>query len=109
MNRKLLRQALDQVYRARVLLSPRELKSINAYSMGGLPHLENLYALARDVADREVPGDFVECGVLNGGSAAAVGCVFRHTKRQIWLYDSFAGLPPASAADGPDADVFVGE
>ena len=109
MSRKFLRQAIDRVYRARVLVASPELKAINAYSMAGLRRLENLYGLAAAVAARNVPGDFVECGVFNGGSAAAISCALRETDRRGWLYDSFAGLPQTTAADGPDAESFVGK
>jgi hypothetical protein len=56
--------------------------------------LHTLTWAARNAAKRE--GDFVECGVFNGFSAAVV-CEyldFRRQNRTFWLYDTFAGLPP---------------
>ena len=107
MSRRFLRQAIEWGYRARKLVASPELKAINAYSIAGLSRLENLHALAQDVVERNVPGDFVECGVYNGGSAAAVSSAIRGTNRRSWLFDSFAGMPPTSEADGPDAESFV--
>jgi len=76
--------------------------------MCGIRVLGKLYVLAQDVIARGVPGDLVECGVWNGGSAAAIACAFRTTGRKAWLYDSFMGLPPAREVDGPDAAQHAG-
>ena len=89
--------------------APAELKSIQPFAMGGPQVLEKLNKLGRDVVSRNVPGDFVECGVCNGGSAAAISNAFRDSPRKAWLYDSFEGLPPARAeVDGPDAPAATG-
>ena len=109
MSRRFIRYAIDRIYRARKLAASRELKAINAYSIAGLSRLEKLYELAEDVMSRDVKGDFVECGVYNGGSAAAVSCAFRESERRSWLFDSFAGMPQISETDGPDAESFVGK
>lgn len=87
---------------------PPELALINSYSMCGLRVLEKLSILAQDVIARSVPGDFVECGVCNGGSAAAIACALRTTGRKAWLYDSFIGMPGAEEVDGPAAAQYVG-
>jgi O-methyltransferase len=52
-----------------------------------------------------LPGDIVECGVWNGGSAAVMGIadlenVNSSKRRTIWLFDSFQGLPRAGEKDG---------
>lgn len=64
-------------------------------------NLHFLQELARRADELRVPGDFVECGVYRGGSAGVLGhAVVRSTlKRHLWLYDSFAGMPPASEKD----------
>jgi O-methyltransferase len=91
------------------MINPSELARLALYSLSGPRVLEKLYRLALDVIERNVPGDFVECGVYNGGSAAAVSCALRDTQRHIWLYDSFQGLPPPATVDGPLARAYVGE
>ena len=47
----------------------------------------------------------VECGVYNGGTAAILAHFGSHSKhdRTVWLFDSFQGMPQASAEDGEDA------
>lgn len=55
------------------------------------------------VHDARVPGDFVECGVWRGGCtmAAALRLLQRgENERNLWLYDTFEGMPP-----GDDIDV----
>jgi O-methyltransferase len=80
-----------------------------------VPRLKALHRLAR-VLDREgVEGDFVECGVYRGGSAAILGHALRDLTlpRQLWLFDSFQGLPRPTEADRPSAPAleksFVGD
>src|SRR5579883_734474 len=109
MSRKLLRKGIDTLYRARVLTTSADLKAISSYSMANIRALEFIHSLAEDVIARNVPGDFVECGVCNGGSAAAVACALRETDRHIWLYDSFEGLPEPGERDGELAAEFVGK
>jgi O-methyltransferase len=53
------------------------------------------------VAARRIPGDFVECGVWRGGNSILAADVFRRAgaAKAVWLYDTFAGMTPPSAAD----------
>lgn len=88
---------------------PSELLQLEAYSVSGLLTLERLYRLGQDVVARDVQGDFVECGVYNGGSAAAMACAFRSSNRRLWLYDSFQGMSATQAVDGELASRYVGE
>jgi O-methyltransferase len=85
-----------------------ELGLLDSYTMAGMRTLMKHYVLARDVIARRIAGDFVECGVCNGGSAAALACALRGTGRRIWLYDSFEGLPKPAAVDGALARQYTG-
>lgn len=66
---------------------------------------ERMYALwqaVRHVVDRKVPGELVECGVWRGGSSMVMAHALlglRDTSRELWLYDTFSGMPPPSAHD----------
>src|SRR5262245_27388935 len=51
---------------------------------------------------KEAEGDYAECGVWRGGMSAAVAEVLGRT-RQLHLFDSFEGLPPAKEIDGVEA------
>ena len=64
---------------------------------------EKLAALCRLVAtlDRErIPGAIVECGVFKGGAAAVMA--YQTSGRDLYLFDSFEGLPPPGDRDGAE-------
>ena len=88
---------------------PPELLQLESYSVSGFRTLEKLYRLGLDVIARGVQGDFVECGVYNGGSAAAMACALRSSNRRLWLYDSFQGMSATRDVDGELASRYVGE
>jgi len=78
------------------------------YTMVTNAHLVNLYDLVQKVNALNLPGDLVECGVWNGGSAAlmAVSCredEYWRKRRNLWLFDSFQGLPKPGKKDGKRA------
>lgn len=68
--------------------------------------LLNLALRTREVLERNVPGDVVECGV--GGSALVLAKEILETNRHLWLYDTFVGLPEPRREDGPRAPRYVG-
>jgi len=75
------------------------------YTMVTNKNLITLYKLVQRANSLNLPGDIVECGVWNGGSAAIMGLsnqvhARNHMNRMIWLFDSFQGLPPATEKDG---------
>jgi O-methyltransferase len=75
------------------------------YTMVKNRNLRTLYDLVDQANRSQIPGDIVECGVWNGGSAAIMGAAtmdepFQKELRTIWLFDSFEGLPPPGEKDG---------
>jgi predicted O-methyltransferase YrrM len=66
---------------------------------------ERIHALVEAVAyieRRAVEGAMVECGVWMGGSAMAMALAMLHhgqTDRDIYLYDTFAGMSAPTSAD----------
>jgi len=80
-----------------------------AESMIGLRRMDNIEHCVRTVLEDDVPGDLIEVGVWRGGA-----CIFMKanlmawgdTTRNVWVADSFQGLPkpdstkfPADAGD----------
>ncbi len=67
--------------------------------------LERVVALAdavEYVVRRDLPGDFVECGVWRGGSAMAIALTLSRLgirDRRLWLYDTFGVMPPGGEHD----------
>ena len=66
---------------------------------------ERTYALidaTRYIVRNEIPGAFVECGVFKGGSMMAVALALIAdgvTDRDLYLFDTFAGMPAPDARD----------
>jgi Macrocin-O-methyltransferase (TylF) len=67
-----------------------------AISMLPLSRLDNLRSCVEDVIDRGVPGDLIETGVWRGGATIFMRAILRAygvTDRNVWVADSFEGLP----------------
>lgn len=67
-----------------------------AHSMIGLKGLNNIEFCIKDIIKNNIPGDFIETGVWRGGSVIfmrAILKVYNITNRNVWVADSFEGLP----------------
>ena len=103
---KLCRDAkFDPAVRAEGVDWPAE-----AETMIGLKRLDNVHSCIEQVLRDEVPGDFIETGVWRGGA-----CIFMRAAlkaygdgtRQVWVADSFEGLPkPDGRYQQDDGDIF---
>ncbi|WP_119069431.1 TylF/MycF/NovP-related O-methyltransferase [Rubrobacter indicoceani] len=81
----------------------------SAYTMIGQKRLRSIRRCIRTVIREDVPGDLIETGVWRGGASIyAKACLkaFGDEKRNVWVADSFTGLPepnpekyPADAGD----------
>jgi O-methyltransferase len=75
---------------------------VGAYTMTTPPRI---YALARAVeyiCARDIPGAIVECGVWRGGSMMAAALTLLRlgvTDRELYLFDTFAGMTAPSDED----------
>ena len=76
-----------------------------SHTMGGRKALENAFdVVARVEADR-IPGALVECGVAEGGTAAMMAMTSKalgESERDVWLFDSYEGLPEPTIEDYHD-------
>lgn len=88
-------QSRDPLFRG--FLAP-----VRSFTMLSEARLQHLFNGARDVCRRQIPGDFVECGVAAGGSSALLArCIkeFSKTPRRLYSCDTFEGMPTAGAVD----------
>ena len=71
--------------------------------------LQNSYDLACHMINKNITGDFVECGVAAGAQIRAMSLANIHKSgnRIIWAFDSFEGIPMAGEFD--DVQVGIGE
>lgn len=65
-----------------------------------------MIAALRDVEAHGVPGAVVECGVCQGGTlkAALLWLETYHCQREVWGYDTFAGMTTPGPQDRASAD-----
>ena len=81
-------------------------KKVKPLTMVSYSRLRGLHEATKYVVQNQIPGDFVECGVARGGSAALVALTALEMgeNRNLWLFDTFSGLPRPST-DNPDFDI----
>lgn len=74
---------------------------VRPLTMVSYARLRGLHDAVMHVANHDIPGDVVECGVARGGSAAMLGLTMRQMgiRRDLWLFDTFQGLPSPSPQD----------
>ncbi|MCU0780279.1 MAG: TylF/MycF family methyltransferase [Akkermansiaceae bacterium] len=72
------------------------------YTMTSVEKMFALYRAVKYLDANAIDGYVVECGVAAGGSmmlAALTSITYGNTNREIWLYDTFAGMPEPTARD----------
>jgi len=71
------------------------------FSALGLGRFTDLYLAANYVLDRDVPGDFVECGVGMGGIGSLWATILakRSDSRELYLFDTYEGAPSPGDED----------
>src|SRR5271156_2379306 len=86
-------------------------KIVQPYTLVGPERIRSLYNLARRIEDERIPGDVIECGVCNGGTAAVLGHFATRSEndRILWLFDSFEGMPQTTPEDGEAAVAHIGK
>ena len=76
-----------------------------AHTMIGMKRLNNLQMCIEQIITDDIPGDFIETGVWKGGSTIFMrGAlnILGDTTRNVWVADSFQGLPPPNTDAYPE-------
>ena len=82
-----------------------DIDTVNAVRSFTSTSPERIFALSsavKYVVANDIPGDIVECGVWRGGSMMAVARALLQlgdTKRDLYLYDTFEGMPKPTDKD----------
>lgn len=71
------------------------------YTMVSTERLINTVKVCRYVCESGIPGDFVECGVWRGGNGILAQKIFERygEERQVWMFDTFAGMTQPGKLD----------
>lgn len=75
-----------------------------AETMIGRKRLDNLQHCVEQVLKDNIPGDLIECGVWRGGATIFMRAMLRafgDPSRNVWVADSFEGLPKPDAGQFP--------
>lgn len=75
---------------------------VRPYTMTSSERIWSLLQAVRHVEGAAIPGAFVECGVWRGGSVMAMATALMDLgtpTRELWLYDTFAGMTEPSSYD----------
>ena len=78
------------------------LQSFDQFTMTSLERRYHLLESVRHVVRHRIPGSIVECGVWRGGSMMLIAAAlleYGDTSRDLYLYDTFEGMPPPSNVD----------
>ena len=86
-------------------------RTVSPFTLVKSARINSLFNLAVRIEREKIPGDVVECGVCNGGTAAVLAHFASRSKfaRTVWLFDSFEGMPPPTLPDGEDAKEHIGK
>jgi O-methyltransferase len=73
--------------------------------------LRGLAAAVDLIVGERIEGCFVECGTWRGGASFLMArrSLRQGSPRQVWMFDSFEGLPPPGPADGPSAAAYTAD
>jgi O-methyltransferase len=80
----------------------RIIGAVREYTMTDRDKLFALIQATRYVSRHRIPGDIVECGVWRGGSMQAAAHALLaegDTERDLYLFDTYEGMPPPSEHD----------
>jgi predicted O-methyltransferase YrrM len=81
-------------------------RNVRPFTMCGNARLRGLHRAVHYVVAKNIPGDLVECGTAQGGSASLMGLTLKRlgAHRTLWVLDTFEGLPAPTAED-PDWEI----
>jgi O-methyltransferase len=80
------------------------IKRVRRHTMTTAPRIAALCDAVEHVVEQDVEGAFVECGVWRGGSVMAMALTLLRLgveERDLYLFDTFAGMPPPGDRDEP--------
>jgi len=78
------------------------IEKVRPYTMTSNERLFALIESVKYIVSNNIEGDIVECGVWKGGSMMAAAETLRklgNTNRQLYLYDTYAGMTPPTDED----------
>lgn len=80
---------------------PGVFEAVHDYTMGTPSDVAYMVGAVMHVCRNDTPGAIVECGVWKGGELRAAQLALENGgwQREVWAYDTFAGMVPISRED----------
>jgi O-methyltransferase len=76
-----------------------------AHSMIGYHRMKNIQTLSETIFRENIQGDFIEAGAWRGGACIFMQAIlksYNQTHRNVWVADSFEGLPKPNVNQYPE-------
>lgn len=102
-------RGLRKRYNLRGKILDEPYKTVFTYTQVSRARQENLVRLVKQIEEMGLPGDLVECGVLDGGTSALLAHASSESKRRVHLFDAWEGLPEVTEEDGEGGSKWVGQ
>lgn len=80
----------------------RIIRAVAPYTMTSNERIHALLSAVRYIVSKNIPGDFVECGVWKGGSIMAMALTLLELQggdRALYLFDTFSGMTEPGLQD----------
>lgn len=80
------------------------MREVKRYTLTSHARIASLVDAVDYLVDQGIEGDFVECGVWKGGSVMTAALALKRrgaTDRDLYLFDTFTGMPEPGEADEP--------
>src|SRR4030095_12836637 len=77
-------------------------RAVSRFTLTGVKRIVYLIRATKYIVENSIAGDFVECGVWRGGSMMTVALTLKRmgeTGRNLYLYDTFAGMSQPTEKD----------
>jgi hypothetical protein len=96
--RRVVGRRFEQAYEPEFLSIWRQCET---FTLTSVQRAYGLWLACRYVVQARILGDFIECGTYRGGSAMvmALSLLSLGEERDIYLYDTFEGMPEPSESD----------
>ena len=102
-------RGLRKRWQLRTMKLEEPFRTVFPYTQASHPRQRNLLNLAKAIEREAVDGAVVECGVLDGGTAALMAHATAASARPVHLFDAWEGLPETVEQDGEAAKKWVGQ
>lgn len=104
-----LLRGLRKRWQLRSMKIDEPFRTVFPYTVVSQAKQENLIRLSGFLEEQGIEGAVVECGVLDGGTAALMAYSTKQSFRPIHLFDAWEGLPESVEQDGEASKQWVGQ